>query len=80
MTTKRSSTVGQIREILECPVCLEPPASVPIYTCDDGHILCHCCHQRFTNCPTCQTKLEDKRCLVSEKIVSEIFDKVRIEA
>ena len=79
MTTKHSSAVGQIREILECPVCLEPPASIPIYTCDNGHILCHCCHQRFTNCPTCQTKLEDKRCLVLEKMVSEICDKVRIE-
>ena len=79
MTTKQSSVVGQIRDILECPVCLEPPASIPIYTCDYGHILCNSCHDRFTNCPTCQTKLVGKRCLVSEKIVSEIFDKVRIE-
>ena len=79
MTRKRSSTVGQIREVLECPVCLEPPASIPIYTCDNGHILCNGCHQIFTNCPTCQTKLKDNRCLVSEKIITEIFDKVIIK-
>ena len=79
MTTKRSSAVRQILEILECPVCLEPPASIPIYTCDNGHILCNGCHQKFTNCPTCQTKLKDKRCLVSETIISEILVKVIIE-
>ena len=79
MTKKRSSAVGQIREILECPVCLEPPAFIPIYTCDNGHMLCNDCHQRFTNCPTCQTKLKDKKWLVSEKIFSKGVDKVIIE-
>ena len=43
---------GAALEMLECPVCLDYPRSRPIYTCDNGHIVC----------PTCRAGLTSKHC------------------
>merc|ERR1719300_961643 len=38
---------------LECPVCLEV-ASVPIFCCDDQHIICSDCRPKVSVCPECR--------------------------
>ena len=44
-----------ILEMLECPVCLEYPRSRPIYTCDNGHVVCSKCIWNIKGCcPTCR--------------------------
>ena len=32
--------IGELREELECPVCLEVATKAPIYKCTDDHIIC----------------------------------------
>ena len=67
-----SAVMDKLARIIECPVCLEAPTSTPIYRCDNGHLICKDCKKKATHCPLCRTLYDDKRCLTSEKIVSEI--------
>ena len=67
-----SAVKDRLAQILECPVCLEVPTSPPIHRCDNGHIICKECKKKITHCPLCKMPYDDKRCLTSEKIVSEI--------
>ena len=65
-----------LERILECPVCHEQPSSIPIYRCDNGHIYCNECQKKITVCHECMAPLNDKRCLMSEKIFTEILSQV----
>ena len=71
-------SIEGLRNILECPVCLVPPTSTPIYRCDNGHILCKTCRSKVQICPECRIELGNLRCLTSEKIVTAMLPKVRI--
>ena len=46
---------GAALEMLECPVCLDYPRSRPIYSCDNGHIVCSSCREGLTpkHCQEC---------------------------
>ena len=59
-----------LKNILECPVCLVPPTSTPIYRCYNGHILCNACRSKANFCPEkfCRIAFGNLRCLTSEKI------------
>ena len=60
-----------LREDLECPVCLKIPRDVPIYQCNSGHIHCKECHPKIRECPICRTRLTgDTRSLMTEKLLS----------
>ena len=61
-----------IREDLQCPVCLKIPRTTPIFQCEQGHILCNTCHPRLHDCPVCRRPLRNTRCLVVEKIISKL--------
>ena len=65
-----------LKNILECPVCLTPPTSTPIFRCDNGHILCKVCRRKLEICPECRIVLGNLRCLTSEKIVAALLLKV----
>ena len=69
-------SIEGLRNILECPVCLVPPTSTPIYRCDNGHILCNTCRNKVKICPECRIALGNLRCLTSEKIVTAMLPKV----
>ena len=71
-----SISIEGLRNILECPVCLSPPTSTPIYRCDNGHILCNLCRDKVKICPECRIPLGNLRCLTSEKIVMAMLPKV----
>lgn len=62
----------RIKNAIECPVCLSVPRNIPIYRCKNGHILCNECENKLIKCPVCSVNLSKDRCLISEKIISEL--------
>jgi len=82
MKMKRKSgiqTSEDMREDLECPVCLKIPRNTPIYQCDKGHIHCKTCHPRLNRCPICRSSIGDTRSLMAEKIISRLPTKCNFE-
>ena len=71
-------SIEGLKNILECPVCLSPPTSTPIYRCDNGHILCSLCRSKVKICPECRIELGNLRYLTSEKIVTAMLPKVKL--
>ncbi|KAL9671876.1 hypothetical protein QQ045_009449 [Rhodiola kirilowii] len=61
-----------VRELLECPVCLNSMYP-PIHQCQNGHTLCSVCKPRVHNrCPTCRHELGNIRCLALEKVTASL--------
>ena len=58
-----------IRDLLECPVCMETIKSVPVYQCANGHVICKICIEKLNNCPICRNDSAPARSLQLEKIV-----------
>ncbi|KAK4746236.1 hypothetical protein SAY87_012548 [Trapa incisa] len=66
------SVSSSVRELLECPVCLNAMYP-PIHQCSNGHTLCSGCKPRVHNrCPTCRHELGNIRCLALEKIAASL--------
>ena len=61
-----------IRDLLECPVCMETIESVPVYQCANGHVLCKGCIAKLNNCPICRNDSELRRSLKLEDIVQRL--------
>ena len=59
----------ELKEGLECPVCLQLPQQTPIYQCENGHIVCKNCHQKLVNCPQCRRPLGKNRNLFAENFL-----------
>jgi E3 ubiquitin-protein ligase SIAH1 len=59
-----------LKEHLECPVCLELPKSPPIYQCPNGHIICNLCHTKLQSCPQCREPLGKYRCRIAEELMA----------
>lgn len=60
--------LGQLQELVECPVCYEVPApgeQVPV--CPNGHLTCRKC-QRPT-CPTCRAPVARGRSLLASRLL-----------
>lgn len=69
--SKPTGTVlSSVRELLECPVCLNAMYP-PIHQCSNGHTICSGCKPRVHNrCPTCRHELGNIRCLALEKVAA----------
>ena len=50
----------EIKDLLECPICLETIDSVPIYQCRNGHVVCKNCHPKLKTCPICRVDIIKK--------------------
>ena len=61
-----------IRDLLECPVCMELIKSVPVYQCANGHVICMDCIEKLNNCPICRNDSELRRNLKLENIVQRL--------
>ena len=61
-----------LRELLECPVCMETIKSVPVYQCANGHVICKDCIEKLNNCPICRNDSELRRSLKLEDIVQRL--------
>jgi hypothetical protein len=61
--------IQELRDILECPVCLTYAVKGPIKGCKNGHNICNFCQPKLTKnvCPTCRENI-DVRSLQLEKM------------
>ncbi|KAF5269209.1 hypothetical protein FQR65_LT02510 [Abscondita terminalis] len=62
----------EIEELLQCPVCLDIPASGPGVTveqCIHGHHICFNCKVQVENCPLCKCAFHGTRNFVVEELV-----------
>jgi len=68
--------LAEIRDILECPVCLTTIWKPPIFRCENDHIFCWDCHSTLhgarQNCPVCRGYLPAQRATIVEQIVSKL--------
>jgi len=62
----------ELKDLLECPVCLRVPRGSPIYQCARGHVVCGVCRPNVTTCPQCRDVLGNIRSLVSEKMLEKL--------
>ena len=70
---KKSSDFEEyIKDLLECPVCLDTIKSVPVYQCTNGHLMCKDCIVKLDNCPICRNDSLLIRSLQLEKIVQRL--------
>ena len=61
-----------LRDLLECPVCMETIKSVPVYQCTNGHVICKVCIEKLDNCPICRNDSALVRSLKLENIVQRL--------
>jgi len=69
---KFTVSADELKDVLECPVCLKVPRQPPIYQCERGHCICSVCHAKLTNCPVCRIPLGKTRSLIFEKVLSKM--------
>ena len=69
---QNSITDEYIRDLLECPVCMETIKSVPVYQCNNGHVICKDCIKKLNNCPICRNDSTPARNLQLEKLVQRL--------
>lgn len=61
----------EIKDALDCTICLDIPKNDPVYQCENGHILCKECRENITDCPVCRVKLGSLRNLAIEKVLAK---------
>jgi len=74
---KHTNSVGgnsetELETLMECPVCLTIPRSLPIPCCPAGHILCRSCRARVLHCPTCRRQLEDNTSSLAATLIERV--------
>ena len=75
VTLEQENLTKDLREIVECPVCLAVPTSGPIFSCPNGHLVCSSC--RSSLCPTCRVTMGEHRCLLASTVVEGIKHECR---
>ena len=73
INNQNSSDIEEyLKELLECPVCMETIKSVPVYQCTNGHVICKDCIKKLNNCPICRNDSAPARSLQLENIVQRL--------
>jgi hypothetical protein len=62
-----------IKDLLECPVCIEPILSAPIHQCTNGHVVCNGCIAKLSNCPICRNDSTLVRNFMLEEIIEKLL-------
>ena len=68
----------QLEELIECSVCFETPKD-HIYQCENGHLYCSECRVKLEKCAICREPLANSRCLMAEKVISILKERVKNE-
>ena len=66
------TSTSNFNDVLECPVCLKIPNSLPVFQCKAGHIACNDCHPRMKKCPICRMVLGKIRSRLAEALISRL--------
>ena len=69
VVTTLSKIKEDLKDVLECPICLMVPNYGPIYQCQNGHIVCKDCHSKLSECSQCRSRQISIRALYLEKIL-----------
>ena len=68
----------ELKDELECPVCLETIMDPPIFLCEKGHGLCGSCREDIKNrgqpCPVCRGALTEVRNLMVEQMLDKLTE------
>ena len=73
-TNEKSSVSDEyIKDLSECPVCIEAIRSAPIHQCTNGHVICKDCILKLDSCPICRSDSTLARNLMLEQIISKIY-------
>ena len=67
-----SVNLQDVKDILECQICLMVSKSPLIYQCPTGHLFCQVCYRKGNTCPTCLCRLYEIRNLLAEKLLEKI--------
>ena len=62
-----------VKNLLECPVCMEPIQSAQIHQCTNGHVLCKDCIAKLESCPICRNDSNTARNLIFEQIIGNFI-------
>ena len=72
---------NKLEERVRCPVCLEVPTSIPMYSCENGHLVCAACYQGSnSNCSLCRTKMAKTVSLLASTVIENIGHRCKFEA
>lgn len=66
----------KIIKIVQCTVCSEIPIQ-PIYSCQQGHVICIKCRSRIRLCRVCASEMSDTRNLTAEALVGSFVFKCK---
>ena len=69
------TTLKQILELLECPICLE--ISSNNFQCENGHFGCIYCYSRLFKCPQCREDIKYVIIPISKETVSSMLTELR---
>jgi len=68
-----------LKDLLECTVCLKMQKKGPIYQCEKGHCVCSDCRSKLTRCPVCRIPLGNTRSLIYEKMLEQLPHSCKFE-
>ena len=72
------TSIEDLTNTLQCPVCLETAHNPPIFQCPEGHLLCQDCNKRLKECPRCGNPLQNSRNGTAEKLAEKLRVKLRM--
>jgi len=73
--SKQERVLQQLKDKIECPVCMDLPRSGPVPVCPNGHFVCKTC--RRDSCPTCRIPMGTGESLLASTLLENIKHKCR---
>jgi len=73
--SKQKHLLQQIKDKIECPVCMDLPRSGPVPVCPNGHFVCKKCKR--DSCPSCRIAMGMGESLLASTILENIEHKCR---
>ena len=74
---KHRRVMLELRNMLECPVCLVLPKEGPVASCPRGHLVCSSCliemkRERKNDCPTCRCPMGEGKSRLAKVLVENM--------
>eukprot|EP00092_Neocalanus_flemingeri_P016317 GFUD01017662.1.p1 GENE.GFUD01017662.1~~GFUD01017662.1.p1 ORF type:complete len:421 (-),score=98.59 GFUD01017662.1:52-1314(-) len=69
--------IQQLKDQIECPVCLDIPRSGPVPVCPNGNLVCKKCKK--DSCPTCRCVMGNGKSLLATTILENIEHNCKFE-
>lgn len=72
---KQTQFCQQLKDKLECPICLEVPHHGPVPVCPNGHVVCIPCKTEL--CPTCRQPMGSGKSLLANLVLEHVEQKCK---